>query len=145
MMKLVERAFEIAKGEVGVKELPGAKDNPRIEEFLKAVGFNDEMTLHDEIPWCSAFVNWCVQKAGGKGTKSGMARSWLNWGNEVKEPKPGDIVIFSRGTKKWTGHVAFVVEVGTLFIKCLGGNQGDSVSYEHYRKSKVLGYRTSRD
>lgn len=145
MKRLIERAYEIAKQEIGQREIAGHSDNPSIIKYLESVDFNSEITLHDEIPWCSAFVNYCLQKAGGKGTRSSMARSFLNWGKETNDPKPGDVVIFSRGTKKWTGHVAFVVEVGPIFIKCLGGNQSDSVCYESYRKSKVLGYRTSKD
>lgn len=145
MSRLIEKAYEIAKKEIGVSEVNGAKDNPKIIEYLKAVDFNEEITLHDEIPWCSSFVNWCLQQAGGKGTRNSMARSFLSWGNETKDPKEGDLVIFKRTGSPWMGHVAFVVEVGPLFVKCLGGNQSDRVCIDSYRKTRVLCYRTSKD
>lgn len=144
-MKLTERAYEIAKKELGVKEVPGPGDNPRIIEYLKAVDFNDETPLHDSIPHCSAFVNWCLQQAGGKGTRSAMARSFLGWGIETKTPKEGDIVVFKRGGSKSKGHVGMVVEVLPLYVKCLGANQSDMVCIQQYNKTLVLGYRTSND
>lgn len=145
MSRLIERAFEIAKNEMGIKEVDGSGNHPRIIEYLKAVDFNDEITLADSIPWCAAFANWCIQKAGGKGTRSATARSFLAWGKEVDEPNPGDIVVFKRGRSTWQGHVAFVVEVNDKYVTVCGGNQSDSVCYEKYRKTTVLGYRTSKD
>lgn len=144
-MRLVQRAYEIAKKEIGNKEVPGDGDNQRIIEYLKCVNINEETPLHDSIPWCSAFVNFCIQQAGGKGTRSAMARSFLGWGIETKNPKEGDIVVFKRGQSKSKGHVAFVVEVTPLYIKCLGGNQSDSVCIQKYNKSLLLGFRTSKD
>ena len=145
MSRLIDRAFEIAKNEFGQQEISGNKDNPRIIEYIKSCYVNEEITLHDEIPWCSAFVTWCLQQAGGNGTKSLAARSYLSWGQEVKEPKIGDIVIFKRGNSKWQGHVSFIYEVTPLFLKCIGGNQDNRVCIEQYSKRNVLGYRTSKD
>lgn len=97
---------------------------------------------------CSSFMNWCIQSAGGKGTRNAMARSWLNWGKTVLTPKEGDTVIFSsplRGPS--AGHVAFYVSHVPVagYIKVLGGNQQDAVSYELYPTANVLGYRRSTD
>lgn len=144
-MRLIEKAFHIAMKELGQTEIVGKADNPRIIEYLKAVDINDEITLHDEIAWCSAFVNWCIQQAGGKGTRQAAARSWLNWGKSVEKPEVGDIVIFRRPPSKWMGHVGFVYEVGPLGYKVLGGNQSNQVCLKNYSSSKVLGFRTSKD
>lgn len=145
MEKLVHRAYEIAKKELGIKEVPGSGDNPRIIEYLKSCHVNEEITVHDEIPWCSAFVTWCLQQAGGKGTKSLSARSYLSWGVETKSPKEGDIVVFKRGGSTSKGHVGMIVKVLPLYVKCLGANQSDMVCIQQYNKTLVLGYRTSID
>lgn len=151
MKRLIEKAFALAIEDLAKdwseKEGPGS--NPLITECYKAVdGFgNPEMNDDDKFAWCSCYVNKKIQEAGGRGTRSAAARSWLRWGREVKpeDVKPGDIVIFSRPPSKWMGHVAFVYEVQPLFLKCLGGNQHNTVCIETYRKSRVIGYRTSKD
>jgi len=129
--------LEIAKGEIGVKEVPGPNSNSKIIEYHKeATGLTA-----DESPWCSAFVNWVMYKAGFCGTKSAMARSWLNWGEKIIWPREGCLVILSRGSDKRYGHVGFFVAEYPLFIKVLGGNQGNEVCYKLYPKWRVLSYR----
>ena len=144
MKRLVERAYEIAKGEIGQKEIPGSKDNPRIIEYLKSVDLNDELTLHDEIAWCSAFVTWCLKKAGGKGTGAANARSYLHWGLVVSEPHEGDIVIFKRGNSSWQGHVGYYISKDEETVLCLSGNTSNQVKIARFPIDNVLGYRTSK-
>lgn len=91
---------------------------------------------------CSSFVNWCFKQVNIKGTNNAAARSWLNWGTELKEPKQGCVVIYWRvAPDSWQGHVGFVDRVEGGKIYTLGGNQGDAVSIKSYPKSQVLGYR----
>lgn len=144
-MSLILKAFEIAKTQLGVKEVPGDGNSTKVLEYHKAT---DLKATSDSVPWCSAFVNWCVQKAGGKGTRDAMARSWLNWGKKAASPQAGDIVVFSRGTDGASGHVAFVYETPSVMnpmIKVLGGNQDDMVCIKSYARARVLGYRRSLD
>ena len=127
-----------AEAEIGTKEIAGPVDTARIVEYASFT------TLHaqdDETPWCSAFVNWCFETSGLKGTRSAAARSWLNWGTAIEKPVEGCVVILKRGAPP-SGHVCFYVrEHDAEQITCLGGNQGDQVKYSHYKKSDVLGYR----
>lgn len=130
--------YEIAKQEVGAKEVPGPQHNKRILEYHATTTLK---ATTDEVSWCSSFVNWCVTQAGLKGTDSAAARSWLKWGTPVDTPREGDIVIFSRGSNPQSGHVGFYIETIGETIKVLGGNQGDQVKVSNYLKSNVLGYR----
>jgi uncharacterized protein (TIGR02594 family) len=101
-------------------------DNPRIMEYLRAAGAKKSL-LNEDTSWCSAFVNWCMRRAGLIGTHSTMARSWLHWhhGEKLSQPIPGAIVVFPRGKDPTYGHVAFVWEVkGANYLSILGGNQG---------------------
>ena len=72
------------------------------------------------------------------------ARSFLNWGTEVKNPESGDIIVFPRG-QAWQGHVGFYVRTtnieGEPHYVILGGNQDDKVSLEFYPASKAIGIR----
>ena len=136
----------IAEGEKGVSEVPGMGNNPRVLEYLRATsGLGSAARSRDETPWCSAFVNWCLAQAGIPGTRSALARSWLDWGQPTEVPRQGCIVVFSRDVK--FGHVGFYLgEIGTE-IKVLGGNQHDAVtrifqvSEKLYPKANLLGYR----
>jgi hypothetical protein len=64
----------IALREIGVKEYAGAADNPRIVEYLSSTtNISPTERSNDETYWCSAFVNWCVEKAVYEGTDSGQS------------------------------------------------------------------------
>ncbi len=126
--------------ESGVSEIPGKKNNPRILEY------HSHTLLHatdDETPWCSSFVNWCIEKSGLSGTRSAAARSWLKWGKQLEEPQVGCIVVFKRGNS-WQGHVGFYHNETNNHILVLGGNQSNSVSIKSYPKPDLLAYRWSK-
>lgn len=129
----------VAIHEIGVKETPGAGDNPRVVEYLRSTSLDSASASNDETPWCSAFVNWCVERSGFAATDSAWARSWLNWGKKITEPRRGCIVIFERGTS--SGHVAFYIGEEGDYYKVLGGNQHDEVCITKYPKSRLLGFR----
>ena len=77
-----------------------------------------------------------------KYTNNALARSWLNVGQAVDKPQPGDIVIFWRETMdSCKGHVAIWLGETSDGVICLGGNQGDSVCIGVSEKNTVLGYR----
>ena len=129
----------IALSEVGVKEFPGNGDNPRIVEYLTSTNLSSPSDSNDETKWCSAFVNWCVERAGYEGTDSAWALSWLNWGKKATSPRHGCIVVLKPGPD--SRHVGFYIGDAASKIKVLGGNQSDAVNVTKYSKSAVVGYR----
>jgi uncharacterized protein (TIGR02594 family) len=136
------RAFEIAKGHLGLKELPGVNASPIIAGMFAKSGH--EEVKSDEVAWCAAFVGACLFDAGIKGTNSLAARSYLKWGQAVdlKDAQPGDVVVFWRGSPdSWQGHVAFFESQTDKMIRVLGGNQNNSVSLAFYPKARLLGVR----
>lgn len=147
-MALIAKAFELAKKQLLLdwKEKDGQGSNPKITQVYACVDGlgNPEMIDDSSVAWCSAFVNWCIQMSGGKGTRNAAARSWLDWGKS-SEGKVGDIVVLRRGTSSWQGHVGFVVSKGLLYVEILGGNQDNDVCVKKYLRANVLGYRTSLD
>lgn len=133
-------------GEIGIKEHPGQNHNPRIVEYHQTC---DLRAKADEISWCSAFVNWCfAQCQNDSRTKSAAAISWAKWGKETKDPRIGDIVVFKRIDSTWQGHVGFFIGHNDHSILVFGGNQGNSVSFQWYKKQgknlRFFQYRTSR-
>ena len=125
-----------ACGEIGVKEYLGDDLNhPRIQQYLATVnGLNGHQRLTDETPWCSCFMNWCVEQAGLPGTDSASARSWANWRNPValKSAELGQIAVFERVSPSANGgHVGIFIatDAAQTQILVLGGNQGNSVRF----------------
>ena len=141
-------AYSIAQRFIGMKEIPGTEDNPIV---LAMLGLDAEWPEHDEVPWCSAFTNWCCWLLRLPRSKSLMARSWLSVGIpiHIDKAKPGfDIVILSRGANpapisdlKAPGHVGFYANHSQTNVYMLGGNQSNAVSVSGYDASRILGVR----
>lgn len=135
--------FDIAIAEYNkhIKEVSGSGANPRIVEYLNSTNLDSVSAKSDETAWCSAFVNWCVEKSGHEGTDSAWARSWLKWGKALEKPVKGCIVVFKRPPNPSSGHVAFFVSETNTHITVLGGNQSNSVSVAEYPADRLLSYR----
>lgn len=95
-----------------------------------------------KTPWCAGFVGSVLNASGLKGTGSLAARSYLKFGDPVKTPGVGDIVVLNTMNDPNRGHVGFYAGNNTDgTIKVLGGNQDNSVSIKSYPSNIVLGYR----
>ncbi len=118
-------------------EIKGPRHNPLIIQFWKDIkrgGIKD-----DETPWCAAFVGAMLERSGIKSTRFESAKSYLNWGVQIREPAYGCVVVFSRDGG---GHVGFVVgkkKNGDLMV--LGGNQSDAINIRSFSRERVTGYR----
>ncbi|HET7715534.1 MAG TPA: TIGR02594 family protein [Bauldia sp.] len=134
-------AFDIAKSYLGIKEIAGPRDNPKIMEMYASVGH--DWVEHDETAWCAAFVGHCLEKAGIRSTRALNARSYLTFGEPVAvtDAREGDIVVFERGSSSWQGHVAFFIKATATQIEVLGGNQSNGVTIARYPRSRLLGIR----
>lgn len=146
--------FQLAERFVGVKEIPGSESNPQILSMLKLDGGWPAMS--DEVPWCTAFVNYIMWQLRLPRSKSLRARSWLNIGRPIQGGAQigFDIVILSRGggdqpgpeDTTAPGHVGFYAGFedrsdGNNQVYLLGGNQNDEVNLRSYPVERVLGIR----
>ena len=128
--------FEEAELHLGEREIPGVNHNPLVIRMWKAIKRGGIKT--DEVPWCAAFVGFCLEQSGIVSSRFESARSYLTWG-VATEPCYGCIVVFER---KGGGHVGFVVgkdRFNNLLV--LGGNQGNAVSIAAFNPNRVVGYR----
>ncbi|MEM8985879.1 MAG: TIGR02594 family protein [Pseudomonadota bacterium] len=80
----------------------------------------------DEVPWCAAFVNWCLEMSGVRGNRKANAKSFESYGYKLPEPMFGCIAVVPRGGNR--KHVAFFVGESKADFALLGGNQKDRVS-----------------
>jgi len=129
--------MEIARAELGQAEGGRSGSNPRIEAYHATTQGGAEP---DSVHWCSSFVNFCVERAGFRGTDSKLARSWLTWGVEAPDFVPGCVVVLKRGNPP-KGHVGFYVGRESGRVRLLAGNQGDKVSLASYDADRVIGRR----
>ncbi len=136
---------ETNPGELYTTEGPHKKlSNPKIMEYGDTVGGGirnwEAGYKGDEIPWCSAFINWCVKQCGFKGTGSAAAKSWLEWGQIIPKNQvfKGCIVVTQRPGGH---HVGLYAGIDGKYVKLLGGNQSNQVKVSTYALSSVLGYR----
>jgi len=130
--------YKIAEREIGVGEISGSEDNPRIVEYLLTV-FDHKQ--HDEVAWCSAFVSWCMTQAGYYSTHSALARSWCYYGLPAIKPMIGDIIVLRRGKEAWMGHVGFYAGRRGDKILLLAGNQSNEVNISAFPASSIIAMR----
>lgn len=136
--------MQVARELIGTREIPGRDDNAAILKMLKLDG---DWPEHDEVPWCSAFVNWCCNVAGYERSYKLNARSWLNVGtpielSEAENARGTDVVILSRPPSPTNGHVGFFAGLNVAGrVLLLGGNQGDQVCVASFEPSRVIGVR----
>ena len=146
-------AFDIAQRFVGTREVGGSLDNPQIMAMLR---LDQGWPESDEVPWCSAFVNYPCWLLRLPRSKSLRARSWLEVGRqiELEDARAGfDIVVLKRGKGpqpgpeviEAPGHVGFYAGRVGDFIEVLGGNQGDTVKISTYKVDRLLSVRRLRD
>lgn len=130
--------MDAAWSHIGLKETPGNKATAEIVGMYAKAGHAEVQS--DEVPWCAAFVGSCLKDANLPNSGSLMARSYLEYGTKLEEPKIGAIAVFKRGAPP-SGHVAFVTGWGAGNIRVLGGNQGDKVCEANYPADSLIGLR----
>jgi uncharacterized protein (TIGR02594 family) len=133
---------------IGIREVAGSVDNPQIMAMLK---LDKNWPSNDEVPWCSAFVNYIAWLARLPRSKDLRARSWLMLGRGIPlaDAEPGDVVVFKRGAGNQPGpdvvdapgHVGFFAGWEPELIEVLGGNQSDTVKVSRYPSRDLIGIR----
>jgi uncharacterized protein (TIGR02594 family) len=140
--------MDVARAEMGVREIAGSRHNSRIVEYHAATTLR---ATSDEVPWCASFVNWVLRESGKRGTNSAAAASFLDWGTTLASPRAGAVVVIrhtTSGNRGSTGsssgnHVGFFLSASPSHISILGGNQSDQVKVSNFNLSSfaVRGYR----
>ena len=130
---------------LGLKEGPGAADNPKILQWAANLG--QGMYKSDDIAWCGLFVAHCIGATlPGEPLPANLlrARAWESFGHAIT-PTRGAIMVFWRKTKQsGFGHVGFYMGEDAGAYCILGGNQSDSVSLAWIAKERFITARWPR-
>lgn len=132
--------FGVAKAQIGTREVPGAKANPKIIDWAAKVGRKLGIAYtSDETPWCGLFTAYCMTAAGQAPPEIAVrAKAWATWGQPMQEPSIGSVLVFER---PGGGHVGFYAGETSTAYRVLGGNQGDAVNYAWIAKHRCIAVR----
>lgn len=130
--------FQEARRLIGVKEVVGPGNNPKIIDWARGAGIDYRS---DDVPWCGLFVAHCISATlAGESLPSNPlgARQWQKFG-APGAPVLGAVLVFWRGSRNgWQGHVGFYAGEDTAGFHVLGGNQGNAVSITRIAKDRLL-------
>lgn len=131
----------VAEKHIGLAEIPGVNHHPLILSMWKAIKRGGIQS--DEVPWCAAFVGYCLENVGIVSSRFEAARSYMTWGQGLAAPLYGCIGVFNGGpTRPGLGHTGFIVgrnQAGLLMV--LGGNQGNQVCVVPINGDRLLASR----
>lgn len=121
----------------GLKEVPGAGDNPIILGWATESGIKGYQ--HDQTPWCGLFMAHCAHVAGRELPPDPLwALNWARFGQDVGAPSFGDVLVFLR---PGGGHVGLYIGEDHEAYHVLGGNQGDAVGFARVEKTRLRAAR----
>lgn len=127
---------------IGVREVAGPGNSPRIMAWIKALGPRLGVDVRDDAtPWCGTFASHCISVAlpGERLPRVPVrAKSWAEFGVAAPMAAPGVVLVFGR---QGGGHVGFYLGEDATHFHVLGGNQGDAVSIARIAKSRCVAMR----
>ena len=155
-MSLVKKLIELARDEVGVREIGDTNCGKRVNEYKGATYLDSTQGW----PWCAAFICWLFREAmkgssySFKRPTTASAWDFENWANDqdmsVRTKKPtggdivaGDIIIFT------FSHIGIAVSAPDKngMVQTIEGNTDDAGSREGggvYLKQRHLSQIRSR-
>jgi len=142
----VEPAHSHRSANTAAISLAGPKQDKKDDVFaigLEALKWIGASSRQVGVPypelWCADFINFILRRTGHPTTNSRAAKSFLDYGKRIDQPRVGAIVVLTRG--KNGGHVGIVRGTdGAGNIIVISGNHGNKVWESPYPKSRVLGY-----
>ena len=131
--------WQWALHELGVEEIRGLRDNPRILEY-RTIAKCPSGQSEEDLPWCAIFANAAFEANGIAGSRSAAARSFEHHPGFVRLAGPtlGCITTFWRVSRNdGRGHVGFYRGETATHIYVLGGNTGDAVAIAPFPKQSA--------
>ena len=119
----------------GAGEVGGNNQGPFVAKYHRVT---QDILKEKQWNWCAAFVSFCFRNGSARIGKdmpfkySGGAQNILKqfqakgWGYKPseKDPMPGDIVVWKRGSAAWMGHIGIVYKYEDGILYTIEGNRG---------------------
>jgi cell wall-associated NlpC family hydrolase len=115
--------IKTATAELGVREVTGNNDGPRIEEYLAYTH------LSKGYEWCAAFVSWCYGQVGLEQPRNPWSPALFPKSRLVDKvnSKPADVFGIYSNTAKRIHHVGLIKELQGSYIISIEGNSNNRV------------------
>ncbi|MBB6237538.1 hypothetical protein HDC90_002160 [Pedobacter sp. AK013] len=130
-----EKLLQIAKNEIGVHEVSGHNDGPRVVAYLHYAG------AEEGSPWCAAFVSWVFGQAGYAAPRTPWSPALFPQGKRTAQINPATVFGIYFSHLKRIGHCGLVERQQGDWLITIEGNtniagsrEGDGV----YRKRRPL-------
>jgi cell wall-associated NlpC family hydrolase len=109
-----------AISEIGVRELTGNNDGPRVEEYLRCVG------LKKGQPWCAAYVSYIFAQGGFAKPRSGWSPDMFPAKRLTGAALPGNVLGIYFKKEGRIAHVGIIIkEEGDYLISAEGNTSID--------------------
>ncbi|TFB28492.1 peptidoglycan-binding protein [Pedobacter alluvionis] len=130
----------IAKNEVGVRELSGHNDGPRVAAYLYYVD------VEEGSAWCAAFVSWVFSQAGYAAPRSPWSPALFPFDKRTEQIRPAVVFGIYFSNLKRIAHCGLVERQEGDWLITIEGNtnmegsrEGDGV-YRKRRSVKAIKY-----
>ncbi len=132
------------RGELGVREIPGPRDNPRIRKYYTHCANIGSKEYPDEVAWCSAILNAAADECGMFKTDNALASSWDEYGEDLGAYVPEGAIITIRHPSGGR-HVCLANRKFNRYndatFEGLGGNQGNMVKVSEFPCAHIRSVR----
>lgn len=136
---MIKEAVRI--GRLNTNEIPGLRSNPEIMKLAEIAGVKS-IYKNDDVAWCAVAQSAICVLANKELPFSGFDRlravSFLKFGDAVKDPVLGDILIF---TRTGGGHVGMYIGEDKDCYHVVGGNQSNQYNVTRIVKNRLSGAR----
>lgn len=130
--------IRLAEKELGVRELSGKNDGPRVELYLRHVG------LKKGYAWCAAFVSWLHGQAGYAKPRSAWSPDLFPASRRCINAQPAAVLGIYFPALKRIAHVGLVTGIRDDWVESIEGNtnaagsrEGDGV-YRRLRHKRFI-------
>lgn len=121
---LRHRLVARARGELGVRELTGRNDGPRVESYLAYTN------LPKGYAWCACFISWVFAQEGLKQPRTAWSPALFPAARLTRELKPAQLIGIYHPAKKRIAHVGMVEEIRGDWCLSIEGNTSPDGSFE---------------
>ena len=112
----VDRVMNIARAELGVRELTGKNDGVKVEAYLKYTGFKKGN------PWCAAYISWVFKQAGYAAPRTAWSPALFPIDHQVKKPSIGLVFGIYFSDLKRIAHCGLIENLQGDFLLTIEGN-----------------------
>ena len=137
--------LSVGRAFVGIQEVAGPASNPIILRWARDIGA-PSWYANDGQPWCAVWMNRlmkaCKKSMAGTGFELLRAKTFESWGQKLRQPSLGAVLVFSRPEG---AHVGLYLGETDTNYRVLGANQSNAITEMWIAKPRLTAIRWPAD